>query len=69
MTTWIAVKDRLPQTHGYYLTADEKGNVHCLFYHKDQYYPFNIAPFDAHYYMPKYWMPAPAAPTEETDNG
>lgn len=62
---WISIKDRLPETSGYYLTCDQKGNVHSLYYHEEQQFPFAIEPWNACYYMPKYWMPAPEPPKED----
>jgi len=62
---WISVEERMPETSGYYLTCDRKGNVHSLYHNTEQKFPFGIEPWNACYYMPTHWMPAPEPVKED----
>lgn len=65
---WISVKERLPETMGYYLTCDHNGNTHIFYYDSEQSYPFDIGPYNARYFQPTHWMYLPEPPKEKEND-
>ena len=55
---WISVKDRLPESAGWYLVFYNGSEMHVAFFKGKKW------PFDNHYHKITHWMPLPEPPKE-----
>lgn len=56
---WISVKDRLPETAGWYLVFYNGSTMQVAFFKGRKW------PFDNHYHKITHWMPLPEPPKED----
>lgn len=59
MGEWISVKDRLPESAGWYLVFYNGSNMQVAFFKGKKW------PFDNHYHKITHWMPLPEPPMEK----